>query len=495
MKTIAVLILCLLCASPVFSQTAHIDTTFAQEGTLKWKYTTTDFSSIPPLMAPDGTIYLSDIFYADIPFYENVECTSFIALSPDGVLKWKYNIIATNMYKILAVDADGKIYFTSYSIFGHAQDHYLTSLKSVGTEDKDYPIVVDSGAFGDNKYFTFKSTYSPTAYFYILNPDGNLTTLDISAGQPFISTDGFVYFWDFKNLNRMDSDGNIQVIIPNVSTGVRKLLAIGKENILYSQVNSTFRAIEPDGTLIWEYPGAGDCIVDNEGDVYASGNYLYAINSDGTLKWKFREESANKQEIKSPCIGSDGVIYFVDIIYGESYVYALNPDGTFRWKFHTDHNIPDNFYMMLHKNGVLCVADSSGTLYAIQTSSYGYQKGSPWPCYGHDNGHTFNAGTVYTSVEENQKQENTPDKLSLVRNYPNPFNSSTTISFNINKPGKVEISVYNLQGQKIITLNDSYLQTGTHSIVWDAEGCSSGLYFLQMKFGSKYSTLRAMLVK
>jgi hypothetical protein len=151
---------------------------------------------------------------------------------------------------------------------------------------------------------------------------------------------------------------------------------------------------------------------------------------------------------------------------------------------------------MLYKNGTLYVADSAGTLYAIQTSSYGYQKGSPWPCYGHDNGHTFNAGTVYTSVEEEtQKQENTPYEFSLLGNYPNPFNSSTTISFNINKPGKVEISVYNLQGQKIAVVNDGYLSSGNHSIVWNAEGCSSGLFIVQMKFGSKYSTIRAMLIK
>ncbi len=70
-----------------------------------------------------------------------------------------------------------------------------------------------------------------------------------------------------------------------------------------------------------------------------------------------------------------------------------------------------------------------------------------------------------------------PIYILLDQNYPNPFNSTTTISFYLSEPMYVNLSVYNVGGQLIETLINSKMNTGIHSIKWDAENMSSGVYY------------------
>ncbi|MCP4633129.1 MAG: T9SS type A sorting domain-containing protein, partial [candidate division Zixibacteria bacterium] len=79
--------------------------------------------------------------------------------------------------------------------------------------------------------------------------------------------------------------------------------------------------------------------------------------------------------------------------------------------------------------------------------------------------------------------------------YPNPFNATTTISFDIVQEGDVNLSVYNLTGQKVETLIESRMQAGQHSINWDASVYSSGVYFYKLTTGNKSFTKRMTLLK
>ena len=70
----------------------------------------------------------------------------------------------------------------------------------------------------------------------------------------------------------------------------------------------------------------------------------------------------------------------------------------------------------------------------------------------------------------------------LSGNYPNPFNPTTTINFNLKNDSKVSLIIYNVRGQKVRTLVNDDLQAGSHSIVWDGKNesgksVSSGVYF------------------
>ncbi|MCF7919810.1 MAG: T9SS type A sorting domain-containing protein [Candidatus Cloacimonetes bacterium] len=81
----------------------------------------------------------------------------------------------------------------------------------------------------------------------------------------------------------------------------------------------------------------------------------------------------------------------------------------------------------------------------------------------------------------------------MARNYPNPFNPETTIEFELQAAGDVQIEIYNVKGQKICTLTDAQYPAGKNSIVWKAEDVPSGVYFYKIKNG-RYTTSKKMVL-
>jgi len=74
-----------------------------------------------------------------------------------------------------------------------------------------------------------------------------------------------------------------------------------------------------------------------------------------------------------------------------------------------------------------------------------------------------------------------PNKFSLSQNYPNPFNPTTAIGYQLPAVSNVEISVYNLLGQKIATLVKQKQRAGYHQVEWEASGFSSGIYYYRIE--------------
>jgi photosystem II stability/assembly factor-like uncharacterized protein len=73
-----------------------------------------------------------------------------------------------------------------------------------------------------------------------------------------------------------------------------------------------------------------------------------------------------------------------------------------------------------------------------------------------------------------------PLTCELAQNYPNPFNSTTTISFQLSAFSDVELSIYNLIGQKVVTLVSAKKPEGNYTVAWDATNFPSGIYFYQL---------------
>lgn len=65
----------------------------------------------------------------------------------------------------------------------------------------------------------------------------------------------------------------------------------------------------------------------------------------------------------------------------------------------------------------------------------------------------------------------------LCQNYPNPFNSSTTIRYKIDEPGIVKLAIYNLNGNEIDVLVNTFQSTGDYHVDWCSDNLSSGHYF------------------
>jgi flagellar hook assembly protein FlgD len=88
-----------------------------------------------------------------------------------------------------------------------------------------------------------------------------------------------------------------------------------------------------------------------------------------------------------------------------------------------------------------------------------------------------------------------------LNNYPNPFNPSTIISFNVlSGTHDTEISIFNIKGQKIKTLIKEKMTVDTHSVTWNGKDDSgrnvaSGVYFYQLKNGSISDSKKMILMK
>lgn len=78
-----------------------------------------------------------------------------------------------------------------------------------------------------------------------------------------------------------------------------------------------------------------------------------------------------------------------------------------------------------------------------------------------------------------------PRSPIVYSNYPNPFNSSTTIEFQLPYAANVAIEVFNLVGQKVAILKNEFLPAGINRILFNAEGLASGIYLYNMKLGKE----------
>ncbi|MBD3234047.1 MAG: T9SS type A sorting domain-containing protein [candidate division Zixibacteria bacterium] len=88
-----------------------------------------------------------------------------------------------------------------------------------------------------------------------------------------------------------------------------------------------------------------------------------------------------------------------------------------------------------------------------------------------------------------------PGEYALIGSFPNPFNATTTITYELPEAGNVALEVYNIMGQKVATLVDGNMDAGQHSVVWDASSQSSGIYFYKLTAGGKALTKRMTLLK
>jgi flagellar hook assembly protein FlgD len=93
-----------------------------------------------------------------------------------------------------------------------------------------------------------------------------------------------------------------------------------------------------------------------------------------------------------------------------------------------------------------------------------------------------------------------PTAFALEKNYPNPFNPSTTIRYQIPSDANVNLAIYNVQGQLIRSLVAKEQKAGYYNIVWDGRSdagqtVSSGLYLYRVQAGSFVATHKMLMIK
>ncbi len=90
------------------------------------------------------------------------------------------------------------------------------------------------------------------------------------------------------------------------------------------------------------------------------------------------------------------------------------------------------------------------------------------------------------------QMENNPHNFKLNKNYPNPFNPTTTINFQLQQSEYVELKIYNMLGKEVAILVNEYKNAGFHSIRFNADKLPSGMYLYRIQAG-EFSDVKKML--
>jgi parallel beta-helix repeat protein len=214
---------------------------------------------------------------------------------------------------------------------------------------------------------------------YAIYPNGIVKWIISNGGSaPAIGSDGNIYYSSGSNLYAINPDGTVKWEYYIEEGFMKASPVIGADGTIYiGSRERVLYAINPAGTLKWskklDDPDphgwiSGSVVLAPDGTIYvATYHLLHALWSDGTEKWSYY---IGNHQISSPSLGADGTIY---IGTHDRIFYAFNPDGTLKWTFNTSGIVYDS--AAIASDGTIYIITSNGTLYAL--SPDGTQK---WNC-------------------------------------------------------------------------------------------------------------------
>lgn len=85
--------------------------------------------------------------------------------------------------------------------------------------------------------------------------------------------------------------------------------------------------------------------------------------------------------------------------------------------------------------------------------------------------------------------------FALTPAYPNPFNATTQIRFELQTPARVDLAIFNNQGQRVATLADGIFPSGKHSLTWNPASAASGVYLFRLQASDRVFYQKCVLVK
>ncbi len=91
-------------------------------------------------------------------------------------------------------------------------------------------------------------------------------------------------------------------------------------------------------------------------------------------------------------------------------------------------------------------------------------------------------------------QEEQDMNLTMINIYPNPFSNSTTLSYELQQPSSVQISIYNHLGKQFDLIHQNQ-SSGPQQIIWNAEGLPSGVYYFRLQTGDKIASGKMVVVE
>ncbi|MCD6160792.1 MAG: T9SS type A sorting domain-containing protein [candidate division Zixibacteria bacterium] len=249
-----------------------------------------------------------------------------------------------------------------------------------------------------------------------------------------------------------------------------------------------------DGQSMWEINGVplGDPLV-NEGlecQVFRLGyNFMFRWGGVGDFRVSYISRWGNP--LWFDVVALDSVTVVGKAIMEPEGIFIFNSYEAVSSKVDTSgyQYWPNNPYSGFHSSKLENISDGYGGLISVWADSwYGTIHISRTYTDGHVGGDT----TTIIYIDE----DNIPKDISLLYNYPNPFNYSTTISYNLSLNTDLSFEVFNLLGQRIYEIRLLNQNLGTYNFTLNLKNSSSGVYFIRMSTLAGFSDrLKITLIK
>jgi len=147
------------------------------------------------------------------------------------------------------------------------------------------------------------------------------------------------------------------------------------------------------------------------------------------------------------------------------------------------------------------VAASGDSVYCFELCSSAYPSDALWwPLFRRNAERTAFYGYEPVSGIEDGGKKQTPTSTALRAIYPNPFNPSTRIQFDVSERSRVELAIFDIAGRRVSVLADREMEAGTHEVIWKGMTTSgrvaaSGVYFCRLKAGGSVETKKMVLLR
>lgn len=376
-------------------------------------------------------------------------------------------------------------------------DLYITQVKNVGM----YPNV-DPPLFKNGNRIIATPTYN--------SPEGSLLTImssESASGTIYFTVDGSdPRLWDLTgniSANAIEVNGH-EMSIPIINTTVVK--ARIKEGNIWSPLHEL--RIIPVKT--------SDVVVNeinyNSSPGFDTEDWLEIYNNSGSdislAGWKIKDSN------------DDHIFEFGQqtMLEKDSFLVVCYDTSAFKALFENVDNYVGNLGFKLGSDGdIVRIFDNNNLLIDIVQ----YAVNTPWPAAAYGTGatlellnpdydntqpenweasHSFGSpgkiNTRFTVTKINDSSiARGPISFALAQNYPNPFNPLTVIKYSLPVASDVELSVYNIIGQKVETMIFQKQSAGTYQVEWDASGFTSGIYFYHIQAGSFRDSKKMILLK
>jgi hypothetical protein len=367
----------------------------------------------------------------------------------------------------------------------------LTALSSTGNVLSNYPVTLDAGVWSSPALADLNNDGSPEI---ILSTTGgevialNAETATSIAGWPVDIGGGS---WNGPIV--VDATGN------------------GQQDVVIGTLNGNVFIIKNDGSIHLQHNIAGQiragivaADLNNDGSielvVMKQSGELHVIDTDGNNIGNF-PLAFDAQIESTPILADMSRNGTYDIIFGDNtgYLHSIDLEGnqTPNFPIYLGSAIkasPAIEYTGYDNDVEIAVANTNAYILIDYKNSI---SGIKWHFFKKNTRRTGNAADASTSADPGV----VPDMITqLNSNYPNPFNPTTTISFNLAKDTDVTLQVYNIKGQLVNTLINETYTAGEHSVVWNGKDkrgstVSSGVYLYKLKTTDHTDVKRMMLIK